>query len=146
MLSLATDYGGSDKLCACSPVMLGAPPRDGLPFDAALAIGILQHSHDLVLLMGLLRTALNPSAGLFVLNNTNRAAPINELSWVNDLFDVKTDLQKLVCHRPGMRAPAKCNCARPDGPSFRKTLRTVNVERACGRRRPALVLSASIVW
>jgi hypothetical protein len=112
MLSLATDYGGSDKLCACSPVMLGAPPRDGLPFDAALAIGILQHSHDLVLLMGLLRTALNPSAGLFVLNNTNRAAPINELSWVNDLFDVKTDCKNSFA--TGLECELPPNAIAPD--------------------------------
>ncbi len=93
MRSIATDYVGPGEFCTYRPDMLEALVRHGVQFDAALAIWVLQHSFDPSRDINLIRSALKPSATLFVLNNTMRAVPTKERSWVSDGFDVKKQLQ-----------------------------------------------------
>jgi hypothetical protein len=96
--------------------MLSSLLRDGLRFDAALAIWVLQHSHNPASDIGLLRSALKPAAGLFVLNNIHRAIPTKESSWINDLVDVKAELQKVLVTKiegrlsPDQIAPDLIDC------------------------------------
>ncbi len=93
MRSTATEYVGPGQFCAYPPAMLEALLRYGAQFDAALAIWVLQHSFDPSRDINLVRSALKPSGRFFVHNNTMRAVPTKERSWVSDGFDVKKQLQ-----------------------------------------------------
>jgi 2-polyprenyl-3-methyl-5-hydroxy-6-metoxy-1,4-benzoquinol methylase len=88
MRTLAALYVGSDRFSVCTPEMLDAIVEQGVRFDAALALWVLQHCLDAGVDIPRIRRALKPYAGFFVLNNLYRAVP-GERGWENDGQDVK---------------------------------------------------------
>lgn len=89
MRALAPMYVQSDRFFACPPVMLDCLIEQGVTFDGALSIWVLQHcmapSEDIARI----RRALRAGGRLFVLNNINRAVPTREQGWVNDGIDLR---------------------------------------------------------
>jgi hypothetical protein len=61
----------------------------GLRCDAAISVWVLQHCLKPAEDVDRIRRALKPGAGVFIVNNVNRAVPTRELGWANDGIDIK---------------------------------------------------------
>lgn len=89
MRALSVSYVASDRFLARSPAELKSMVDEGIRFDAALCIWVLQHCVDPWDDLALLRAALKPDGNLFVLNNNvTRAIPTAD-TWIHDGIDVK---------------------------------------------------------
>lgn len=91
MRALAASYVSYSSFFSCSPDMLD---RIGIKFDAAISIWVLQHCHIVEDDINRIYKALNPGAGLFVVNDHRRIVPTNEVGWFDDKKDVKEILSK----------------------------------------------------
>lgn len=106
MRALAVTYVKSDRFFACPPVMLDTLIERGVRFDAAISIWVLQHCLRPADDIRSLRRALKPDAGLFIVNNDNRAIPVTEGRWANDGINIKQMLsEEFTLQREG-RLPA----------------------------------------
>jgi len=94
MRSLSVGYVNSDRFFACAPEMLGFLVDQGLRFDLAISIWVLQHCLNPAADIQLLRDALKPAGRLFVVNNVHRAVPTKEGGWVDDGIDIKATLAR----------------------------------------------------
>ena len=101
MRSLSVGYVNSDRFFACAPEMLGFLVDQGLRFDLAISIWVLQHCLSPAVDIQLLRDALKPRGRLFVVNNVHRAVPTKEGGWVSDGIDIKATLAKAFTSRSG---------------------------------------------
>lgn len=81
MRTLASNYVSSDRFMACHPLMLDAL---GIKADAAIAVWVLQHCFKPQDDIARIKSALVPSGRLLVVNNTLRAIPVTEPSWIDD--------------------------------------------------------------
>jgi SAM-dependent methyltransferase len=90
MREFAQNYVGSDRFFACSPVMLDCLITNGVSFDGAVAIWVLQHCFNPTDDIARIRRTLKPNGRLFVLNNLHRVVPTLEKGWYNDGVDVRT--------------------------------------------------------
>ena len=101
MLALAPMYVASDHFFTCSFAMLDYLVERGLRFDGALSIYVLQHCQYPSQDIARIRRALCPGGKLFVLNDNIRRVPTLESGWVNDGFDLGSELSReftLVAH------------------------------------------------
>jgi ubiquinone/menaquinone biosynthesis C-methylase UbiE len=92
MRALAPMYLPSDRFFACSSAMLDDLVERGLRLDGALSIYVLQHCQFPSQDIARIRRALRPGGRLFVLNDNIRRVPTLESGWVNDGFDLTSEL------------------------------------------------------
>lgn len=88
MRALAPTYVGSQSFSVISPHVLHSLADRGLRADGAMSIWVLQHCLTPAQDIDLIRSALAPGAGFFVLNMEARAVPTKEGAWANDGVDV----------------------------------------------------------
>jgi SAM-dependent methyltransferase len=93
MRALAPVYVDSDRFFACSPVMLDTLLEQGVAFDGAMAIWVLQHCFRPADDIARIRRALKPKSRLFTLNNLQRAVPTREKGWYDDRLDMRALLR-----------------------------------------------------
>lgn len=89
MRALAASYVLSDRFFACAPEALDWL---GVTFDAALAVWVLQHCHQVCEDIGRIHHGLRPGGQLFVVNDQRRIVPAREVTWINDGLDVRAML------------------------------------------------------
>jgi SAM-dependent methyltransferase len=89
MRRMAGEYVGSDRFLACSPQTFDLMVARGLRCDAAISVWVLQHCLKPAEDIARIGRALRPGAGVFIVNNVNRAVPTRELGWANDGIDIK---------------------------------------------------------
>jgi SAM-dependent methyltransferase len=93
MRALAPIYVDSERFFACSPAMLDYLIEQGVAFDGAVAIWVLQHCYQPADDIARIRRTLKPSSRLFVLNNLQRVVPTREKGWYDDRLDVRALLR-----------------------------------------------------
>ncbi|MBO44205.1 MAG: hypothetical protein CMM28_10830 [Rhodospirillaceae bacterium] len=89
MRELAPAYVEDDRFTICARPAFEAMISNGLRVDAAIAIWVLQHCPNVKSEIDIIKSALKPSAPLFVCNNLQAVIPTN-LGWVDTGFEVKT--------------------------------------------------------
>lgn len=89
MRELAPAYVEDDRFTIRARPALEAMISNGLRVDAAIAVWILQHCPNVESEIDLIKSALKPSAPLFVCNNLQAVIP-TDLGWVDTGFEVKT--------------------------------------------------------
>lgn len=89
MRELAPAYVEDDRFTICARPALDAMISNGLRVDAAIAVWILQHCPNVESEIEIIKSALKPSAPLFVCNNLQAVIP-TDLGWVDTGFEVKT--------------------------------------------------------
>jgi SAM-dependent methyltransferase len=97
MRALAAVYVEDDRFFACSPTMLDLLIEQGILFDLALSVWVLQHCLRPRDDVERLRRALAPSGGLFVVNQRKRVVPTVEKGWADDGIDIGALLQIGFC-------------------------------------------------
>ena len=105
MRQMAEEYVASDRFCALSPDMLSRLIEDGLRFDAAIAVWVLQHCPDVVRDLRLIGNALRETAPFFVVNNEHAAVP-SDRGWLNDGTDIRKLLTDAFASQQFSRLPA----------------------------------------
>jgi cyclopropane fatty-acyl-phospholipid synthase-like methyltransferase len=93
MRALAPIYVDSERFFACSPAMLDYLIEQGVAFDGAVAIWVLQHCYQPADDIARIRRTLKPGSRLFVLNNLQRVVPTREKGWYDDRLDVRALLR-----------------------------------------------------
>lgn len=92
MRALAAAYVESPRFLACHPELAEVAG----PYDAALAVWVLQHVRELRAEIARIADALKPGGKLFVVNEARKAircVPTN-LGWANDGVDLHGELAK----------------------------------------------------
>ena len=92
MRALSVVYTRSDRFMSCSQEMFERLVADGIAFDVALSVWVLQHCATPAQDIARLRSALRPGGQLFVANGNARSVPTAEQGWVNDGLDIKATL------------------------------------------------------
>lgn len=83
MRGFANQEEADEHFAAISPTMLARLSTDGLEFDLALSIWVLQHCCDLEGDADKIIKALKPGGGLFIVDMNHRAIPTDQ-GWIND--------------------------------------------------------------
>jgi tetratricopeptide (TPR) repeat protein/ADP-heptose:LPS heptosyltransferase len=83
----ATKYVNSANFQAVSPAQFKNMIFQGMRFDAAIAVWVLQHCIDPLADIAIIKASLKENAGLFVLNNIQSAIPTNK-GWVSNKIDI----------------------------------------------------------
>jgi len=91
MRALAAAYVASDRFLVCAP---GALADLNIEVDQAISVWTLQHALHPPRDIALIRLALKPGGGLFVLNNKLRAVPINDWRWADDGVSIEETLDR----------------------------------------------------
>ena len=92
MRALAIMYVQSDRFLSCPPAMFDRLVEQGVRFDAAVSIWVLQHCLDPAEDIARIKRSLKPGAGVFIVNNNYRAVPTVEDGWSNDGLDIRAML------------------------------------------------------
>ncbi|BFU78735.1 hypothetical protein ALC152_19500 [Arcobacter sp. 15-2] len=88
----ATQYVNSNKFQAISPKQYKNMIFQGVRFDTALAVWVLQHCIDPVSDIALIQSSLKENGSFFVLNNIQTAIPTNK-GWVSNKLDIFSVLE-----------------------------------------------------
>ncbi|TAN47269.1 MAG: class I SAM-dependent methyltransferase, partial [Rhodospirillales bacterium] len=98
MRSLAPVYVDSDAFCSVSPVILDTLIAQGVRFDAALSIWVLQHCARPLQDIARIHAALCDGGQLMAVNGIGRAVPTREGKWANDGIDIRKELHDRLEH------------------------------------------------
>jgi len=94
MRALAPDYVQSPMFSVVSPHLLHTMADSGMRADYAISVWVLQHVLNPAMDIGLLKRAMRPDGGVFVVNLKGRAVPTAEGRWANDSLDVRALLDE----------------------------------------------------
>jgi cyclopropane fatty-acyl-phospholipid synthase-like methyltransferase len=92
MRKQALDYVDSERFTTLSPQALDAATRNGMRFDLALSVWVLQHCPNLDAEIKRLFLSLRTGGVLFVVDMNHRAIPTHDAGWLDDGKSVKQSL------------------------------------------------------